>query len=256
MSSKRVDSNFTPSGGAEGEDEKKFLKEKEGSKIPRGNVVIQYPELTEVEQNRHFSNKDATSDGHKSSIGSYLKSDTGKLPADVWIREGKFTTETQYVESENLTDGNIFEYIRKKARNFLEFDNSKPIDSNLVTLDCESWHENGSESGSSYLYGWDYANPNRFVQDVVIIDGETNDTSRNTIFKERDANSKDYFTDLELKTTQVPSHSTILGSFVESSVKKLSSPSLLKGHSCSLATEGEIKKENSFVGFQSIFSFL
>lgn len=180
----------------------------------------------------------------------------GKLHADVWARENKLTTETQYVESENLTDGNIFEYIRKKQRNFPEFNNLKPVDSNLVTLDCESWNENGSERGSSYLYGRGHANPNQLVQNVGIIDGETNDTSRNTIFKERDANSKDYFTGLELKTTQEPSHSTILGSSAESIAKKLSSPSLLKGQICSLAIEGEIKKENSFLGFQSVFSFL
>ncbi|CAA2997100.1 D -box ATP-dependent RNA helicase D 17 isoform X1 [Olea europaea subsp. europaea] len=233
-----------------------FQDEKEGSKIPRGNVIIPYPELTEVEQTRQFLDKDSSPDGHNSSIASYLMSDTGKLHADVWARENKLTTETQYVESENLTDGNIFEYIRKKQRNFPEFNNLKPVDSNLVTLDCESWNENGSERGSSYLYGRGHANPNQLVQNVGIIDGETNDTSRNTIFKERDANSKDYFTGLELKTTQEPSHSTILGSSAESIAKKLSSPSLLKGQICSLAIEGEIKKENSFLGFQSVFSFL
>ncbi|KAL2500073.1 ATP-dependent DNA helicase MER3-like protein [Abeliophyllum distichum] len=251
-----------------------FLEEKESSKIPRGNVVIQYPELTEIEQSRHFLDKDATPDGHNSSIGSYLMSDAGKFPADVWVK-GKLVTETQYVESENLTEGNIFGYIRKKARNFPDFDNLKSVGSNLVTLDCESYHENGSERGSSYLYGFGYANPNRLVQDIVIIDGETTDTSRNTIFNERDANLKDTvlcgtsdtrrnisfptkasFTGLEQKITQVPSHSNLSESSAESNVKKLSSPNLLKEQNCSLAIEGEIKKENSFLGFQSVFSFL
>lgn len=55
-----------------------FQDEKEGSKIPRGNVIIPYPELTEVEQNRQFLDKDSSPDGHNSSIASYLMSDTGE----------------------------------------------------------------------------------------------------------------------------------------------------------------------------------
>lgn len=41
-----------------------------------------------------------------------------------------------------------------------------------------------------------------------------------------------------------------------SSGDKLLSPSLQKRQFCSLAMAGEVKKEDSFLGFQSVFSFL
>ncbi|KAL0292055.1 UNVERIFIED_CONTAM: DExH-box ATP-dependent RNA helicase DExH17 [Sesamum calycinum] len=42
----------------------------------------------------------------------------------------------------------------------------------------------------------------------------------------------------------------------DNDVIELLSPSLQKGHLCSLAIAGEVKKEDSFLGFQSVFSFL
>ncbi|KAL0461411.1 UNVERIFIED_CONTAM: DExH-box ATP-dependent RNA helicase DExH17 [Sesamum latifolium] len=42
----------------------------------------------------------------------------------------------------------------------------------------------------------------------------------------------------------------------DNDVIKLLSPSLQKGQLCSLAIAGEVKKEDSFLGFQSVFSFL
>ncbi|XP_020552576.1 DExH-box ATP-dependent RNA helicase DExH17 [Sesamum indicum] len=42
----------------------------------------------------------------------------------------------------------------------------------------------------------------------------------------------------------------------DNDVIKLLSPSLQKGQFCSLAIAGEVKKEDSFLGFQSVFSFL
>ncbi|KAK4430261.1 DExH-box ATP-dependent RNA helicase DExH17 [Sesamum alatum] len=42
----------------------------------------------------------------------------------------------------------------------------------------------------------------------------------------------------------------------DNDVIKLSSPSLQKGQCCSLAIAGEVKKDDSFLGFQSVFSFL
>ncbi|KAG8366674.1 hypothetical protein BUALT_Bualt17G0104100 [Buddleja alternifolia] len=45
-------------------------------------------------------------------------------------------------------------------------------------------------------------------------------------------------------------------SYGESNVNQLSSPSLQERRFCSLEMVGEVKKENSFLGFQSVFSFL
>ncbi|CAK9176144.1 unnamed protein product [Ilex paraguariensis] len=258
-------------------DDIEVLDETGSNKIPHQTMLIPSAEQREVEQNGHNINIDQTSKYHISSNTIDLENDTGML-----LPEPKEHT------SKPLTDGTILKHIRRKAKNFPIFDNSKSIESKSFTIASERfWVNQQPKFSCAYFDEIDMANSNQVVRDTVtILDPEPMDTKEDITEMKGDTKAKLNMRcgssfgqyrkmDLPPKTnssdampTSIRDHRPCLnvplakkefrfpGSSTDTSGEQLYSPSLSKRQCGSVATAHENGEVGSFLGFKSVFSFL
>ncbi|KAK4477374.1 hypothetical protein RD792_016595 [Penstemon davidsonii] len=231
------------------ENDIEVLEVLERNKIPQSRAVIPSPIVAETEQNRPI-----LLDAPDSLNGSYLAKD-----AEIRGGEGTYETRTKNIESFTLTEETIFEHIRKKSKNFPTFDNLKSTNTELLNMDGDSNRNNvtiheGFFDGSNEIDAeTTYARMDKQNIKDISRSGISN-TYSNIGFP-----SKDPY--LGLRMNQMPSFSVSMGKHdielhAESNVKHLSSPSLSKKQCGSLGMVGLPRKEDPFLGFQSVFSFL
>ncbi|KAL3813807.1 hypothetical protein ACJIZ3_015075 [Penstemon smallii] len=236
------------------ENDIEVLEVLERNKIPQSRAVIQSPIVAETEQNRPIFGIDVLLDAPDSLNGSYLAKD-----AEIRGGEGTYETGTKNIESFTLTEETIFEHIRKKSKNFPTFDNLRSTNTELLNVDGDSNRNNvtiheGFFDGSNDIDAeTTYARMDKQKIKNISHSGISN-TYSNIGFPSKDSC-------LGLRMNQMPSFSVSMGKHdielhAESNVKHLSSPSLLKKQCGSLGMVGLPRKEDPFLGFQSVFSFL
>ncbi|KAH9742364.1 DExH-box ATP-dependent RNA helicase DExH17 [Citrus sinensis] len=245
-------------------DELDVPEETEGGIFPQATLLNPSSGSTEAELKEHGFNSSLTAAGNLGTIN--LLDDTDTVPS-------------QYEEctSKTLTESTIFEHIRKKSKNFPVFNSniSKTMESDSAIQTNEHFLANQSEFCIATSDVKKDAN-----SDAVLIDGST---ISDIEFGALDKNANDN------KVCTKQNHNIVSGSCCRtfrklnlspiasvagtaepsSSIKMLSFDiSMMKKQKCSpntstrqccplpLASTGKTKEVDSFLGFESVFSFL
>ncbi|KAL9454808.1 hypothetical protein AB3S75_010249 [Citrus x aurantiifolia] len=245
-------------------DELDVPEETEGSIFPQTTLLNPSSGSTEAELKEHGFNSSLTAAGNLGTIN---------------LLDDKDTVPSQYEEctSKTLTESTIFEHIRKKSKNFPVFNSniSKTMESDSAIQTNEHFLANQSEFCIATSDVKKDAN-----SDAVLIDGST---ISDIEFGALDKNANDN------KVCTKQNHNIVSGSCCRtfrklnlspiasvagtaepsSSIKMLSFDiSMMKKQKCSpntstrqccplpLASTGNTKEVDSFLGFESVFSFL
>lgn len=191
----------------------------------------------------------------------------------IFCNQGKFPPVHEDFEPETLAEGSIFEHIRRKAKTF-------PLLGNQKTTEFK----NMSIPGNSASEGFEVYGRYQVLQNPVIMsDPDAMDIGRNAttkgVTKPEDilfSGSSIYIGDKmvispkatpsgkELRSNEEPAPSISLvkrslvnpASYKESYQPQSSSPALLHSQCSLFVNSGDVRKENSFLGFKSVFSFL
>ncbi|OMO69422.1 hypothetical protein COLO4_29060 [Corchorus olitorius] len=182
------------------------------------------PRSNEPEQNFLNGMNDYLSRKHHVATGSSvttidLTDDSGDLPS-----------EAEATLFKSLTEETIFDHIRKKSRNFPMINTPKSIESG-----CFIWAEEHSS----------VTQPEFFNAAL----GTSNANSGKN-------NGKSAVSSIVSSTNAGSSSVKILSFDISMVKKKKQSPSEFKNQCCSVASTGKAREADSFLGFQSVFSFL
>ncbi|KAL3631369.1 hypothetical protein CASFOL_024353 [Castilleja foliolosa] len=199
----------------------------ESSKTPRS---IQYHEFTEPQQNM------------QDIIGPPVNN-SYQMDTELWSAEDMLATEhRQNNESRILTEEAILQHVRKfeaqesckvpRSIQYREFSESELMPDDFFNLMKDA---------------------GKFPAEGTLATERQNVSSGTWTEETKSQHVKVPFVHVSMKKNDI--RSPIISSS-ESKVKKVSSPSLQNRQFCSLEVPGEVKKENPFCGFQSVFSFL
>ncbi|KAL7190350.1 hypothetical protein ACSBR2_022598 [Camellia fascicularis] len=212
------------------------LEETEGNKIPRSNLLI--PSSEHREQ-------------HRDDID---KASTRNSP----ICFGELCLESKESTSKTLTEETIFEHIRKKAKNFSTVNKWKFLEPEPFITTKELFTKNQIESKNA---AFDMLEPK--LSDSEPMEKEGLQAIKYDLLSQ---STRGTFGRSDQTSFKIPALSNQIldnefsfegpGISIESSGKQSCSPSLSRRQCCSKTTTSEIKEADSFLGFESVFSFL
>ncbi|KAL0430192.1 UNVERIFIED_CONTAM: DExH-box ATP-dependent RNA helicase DExH17 [Sesamum radiatum] len=176
--------------------------------------------------------------------------------------EDKPVIETEDDDCKIITERTVFDHIRKKAKTlpFLPMPNDTCLPSlEAFTLIRKRTRERHLELDNDIEVL--EVQESRFIQHPKLTEPEPNihviDEHDPTDISDGSYNLMDTVLTLDCGISHMQGYGTQSPlSSSNNDVIELLSPSLQKGKLCSLAIAGEVKKEDSFLGFQSVFSFL
>ncbi|XVF14070.1 hypothetical protein REPUB_Repub09cG0025100 [Reevesia pubescens] len=241
---------------------RKRSRDQERSKICQQIVLDPPPESKGPEQNPDGINNYQTRKHHITNANS--------VTIDLTDDSGDHPSEPEEFSFKRITEEAIFDHIRKKSRNFPVLGTPKPIES-----DSFIWTE---EHCSTNQPGFDNATLGTSNNEMVISELEPGEVTKvkNNVFhgSSNGANGKSALSPTVSSTKAGTSSVKMLsfdismvknsmreadiGSSIEDGWKNKRSPSESesKRQCCSVASKDKAREVDSFLGFQSVFSFL
>ncbi|EOY02467.1 ATP binding,ATP-dependent helicases,DNA helicases [Theobroma cacao] len=255
------------------------LEEMERSKTHQHIVLDPSPESREPEQNVHGINSYMTRKYHINSGSS--------VTIDLTDESGDLPSEPEVLSFKTLTEETIFDHIRKKSRNFPVLNTLNPNESDSFFRTDEYFAVNQRWFCNATSRTSNDSNSSNVVRDAMVISelepGEVNidvcetkagTKAKNNVFhgSSSGANGKSAVSPkvsstnagissikmLTFDISMVKNSKRLadLGSCIEDGSKELRSPIESKRPCCSVASTGKVSEVDSFLGFQSVFSFL
>ncbi|XWS30379.1 hypothetical protein CRYUN_Cryun24cG0112300 [Craigia yunnanensis] len=258
---------------------RKHSREQERSKIHQQIVLDPSPESTGSEQNVDVISNYLTRK-HQITAGS-------SVTIDLTDESGDLPSEPEAVLFKTLTEETIFDHIRKKSRNFPVLNTPEPIEFDSFTWTEEHYSTNQQGFCNATLGTSKDANSSQVLRDATDISelelGEVNrdvcgtkagPKAKNNEFhgNSSGANGKSAVSPtvswtkagtssvkmLSFDISMVKNSKRLadLRSSFEDGWKEKLSPTDSKRQCCLLASTGKAREVDSFLGFQSVFSFL
>ncbi|XP_021299206.1 DExH-box ATP-dependent RNA helicase DExH17 [Herrania umbratica] len=255
------------------------LEEIERSKTHQHIVLDPSPESREPEQNVHGINNYMTRKHHINSGSS--------VTIDLTDESGDLPSEPEVLSFKTLTEETIFDHIRKKSRNFPVLNTPKPVESDSFFWTEEHFTVNRPRFCNATSTTSNDSNSSNVVRDAMVISelepGEVNidvcETKAGTKAENNvchgsssGANGKSAVSPkvsstnagissikmltFDISMVKNSKRPADLGSCVKDGSKELPSPIESKRPCCSVASTGKVREVDSFLGFQSVFSFL
>ncbi|XVE67890.1 hypothetical protein DITRI_Ditri09bG0024200 [Diplodiscus trichospermus] len=258
---------------------RKSSREQEGSKTHQQIVINPSPESRVPEQK---------SDGISNYLTRKLDITAGSsVTIDLTDESGDLSSELEAVSFKKLTEETIFDHIRKKSRNFPLLNTPKPIEADSFIWTEEHYSANEPGFCNATLGTSKDANSSQAPTDATDISelepGEVNrdvcgsktgTKAKSNVFhgSSSGANGKSAVSPTISSTKDGASSVKMLsfdismvknskrpadpGSSIEDGRKGKLAPSESKRQCCSLTSTGKAREVDSFLGFQSVFSFL
>ncbi|XVF60252.1 hypothetical protein PTKIN_Ptkin08bG0030000 [Pterospermum kingtungense] len=224
-------------------------REHERSKIRQQIVLSPSPESTEPEPDTDAISNYLTRK-HQITAGSSVTIDLTDESVDL-------PSEPEAFSFKALTEETIFDHIRKKSKSFPVLNTPKPIDSEFFIWTEEHYSENQPGFCDATLGSSKDANPGQFELEPVEVNRDVCGTNAGT-------KAKSVVSPTVVSTKGGASSSVKMLSFDISMVKNSKRVAELGGsielspkrQCCSQASTGKAREVDSFLGFQSVFSFL
>ncbi|PPD82339.1 hypothetical protein GOBAR_DD20727 [Gossypium barbadense] len=249
---------------------RKRSSDQEKSKIRQHILLDPLPESTGHEQIADDHNNYLTGKHHitaGSSVTINLTDESGYLPS-----------EPEAFSFKSLTEEAIFDHIRKKSKHFPVINTPKPIDTDCCICTEEHNSANQPESGNATLGTSKYAmvisepEPGEVNRDACgtkvgtktknnVLQGSSGGANGESAVSPKVSSTKTATSSVQMLSFDISmaknsKHLADLGSSIQDGRKDKPSPSDSKRQSRSLASTDQAREVGSFLGFQSVFSFL
>ncbi|GMJ01182.1 ROCK-N-ROLLERS [Hibiscus trionum] len=248
---------------------RKHTSDRERSKIPQQIVLDPLPESTGPEQITDRINNYLTGKHHITPGSS--------ITIDLTDKSGDLPLEPETFSFKKPAEETIFDHIRKKSKNFPVINMPKVIESDCFSLTKEHNSENQPGFGSA-TFGTS--------KDAMVISemehkeangdlcGTAGTKAKNNAFNGSSSGANDELAvspkvsikkagtssikmlSFDISMVRNSKHLADLGSSTKDGRKDKSSPSDSKRQCCSFASTDQTREVDSFLGFQSVFSFL
>ncbi|KAK9018141.1 hypothetical protein V6N11_001122 [Hibiscus sabdariffa] len=251
---------------------RKRSSDRERSKIRQQILLDPLPESTGPEQitghiNNYLSGK------HHITAGS-------SITIDLTDKSGDLPPEPETFSFERLSEETIFDLIRKKSKNFPVINTPKVIESDCFIRTEEHNSENqpgfgsaklGTSTDATVISELEHEEANGDVCGTATAGAKAKKNSAlNGSFSrandesdvppkvsiKKDGTSSIKMLSFDISMVKNSRHLADVGSSTEDGRKDESSPSDSKRQCCSFASTDQTRKVDSFLGFQSVFSFL
>ncbi|XP_052485594.1 DExH-box ATP-dependent RNA helicase DExH17 isoform X2 [Gossypium raimondii] len=249
---------------------RKRSSDQEKSKIRQHILLDPLPESTGHEQVANDHNNYLTGKHHViagSSVTINITDESGYLPS-----------EPEAFSFKSLTEEAIFDHIRKKSKHFPVINTPKPVDTDCCICTEEHNSANQPESGNATLGTSKYAmvisepEPGEVNRDACgtkvgtktknnVLQGSSGGANGESAVSPKVSSTKTATSSVQMLSFDISmaknsKHLADLGSSIQDGRKDKPSPSDSKRQSRSLASTDQAREVGSFLGFQSVFSFL
>ncbi|TYI86433.1 hypothetical protein E1A91_D04G064700v1 [Gossypium mustelinum] len=241
---------------------------RESSSMPSFNLLdeeLEGHEQIADDHNNYLTGKHHITAG--SSVTINLTDESGYLPS-----------EPEAFSFKSLTEEAIFDHIRKKSKHFPVINTPKPIDTDCCICTEEHNSANQPESGNATLGTSKYAmvisepEPGEVNRDACgtkvgtktknnVLQGSSGGANGESAVSPKVSSTKTATSSVQMLSFDISmaknsKHLADLGSSIQDGRKDKPSPSDSKRQSRSLASTDQAREVGSFLGFQSVFSFL
>ncbi|KAK8302140.1 hypothetical protein V6Z12_D04G068100 [Gossypium hirsutum] len=241
---------------------------RESSSMPSFNLLdeeLEGHEQIADDHNNYLTGKHHITAG--SSVTINLTDESGYLPS-----------EPEAFSFKSLTEEAIFDHIRKKSKHFPVINTPKPIDTDCCICTEEHNSANQPESGNATLGTSKYAmvisepEPGEVNRDACgtkvgtktknnVLQGSSGGANGESAVSPKVSSTKTATSSVQMLSFDISmaknsKHLADLGSSIQDGRKDKPSPSDSERQSRSLASTDQAREVGSFLGFQSVFSFL